>query len=94
MAKTRKYLKSLKGTKSMKMLKNTSKSAARGLKKVGSVTKNVITSSAPIVEKGVSKVYGTLATGFDLGVKGAKSVASGVSKMTKRKRSNRKSHRY
>ena len=77
----------------MKMLKNTSKSAARGLKKVGTVTKNVITSSAPIVEKGVSKVYGTLATGFDLGVKGAKSVASGVTKMSKRKRSNRKTHR-
>ena len=94
MAKTRKYLKSLKGAKSMKMLKNTSKSAARGLKNVGSVTKSVIASSGPIVEKGVSKVYGTLATGFDLGIKGAKSVASGVSKMTKRKRSNRKSRRH
>ena len=94
MAKTRKYLKSLMGAKSMKMLKNTSKSAARGLKKVGSVTKSVIASSGPIVEKGVSKVYGTLATGFDLGIKGAKSVASGVSKMTKRKRSNRKSRRH
>ena len=92
MAKTRKHSKGYK--KPMKMLKNTSKSAARGLKKVGSVTKNVITSSAPIVEKGVSKVYGTLATGFDLGVKGAKTVASGVSKMTKRKRSNRKSRRH
>ena len=94
MAKTRKHSRTSRGSKSMKMLKNTSKSAARGLKKVGSVTKNVIASSAPIVEKGVSKVYGTLATGFDLGVKGAKSVASGVSKMTKRKRSNRKSRRH
>ena len=92
MAKTRKYLKGYK--KPMKMLKNTSKSAAHGLKKVGSVTKSVIASSGPIVEKGVSKVYGTLATGFDLGIKGAKSVASGVSKMTKRKRSNRKSRRH
>ena len=54
----------------------------------------MIASSGPIVEKGVSKVYGTLATGFDLGIKGAKSVASGVSKMTKRKRSNRKSRRH
>ena len=92
MAKTRKHSKGYK--KPMKMLKNTSKSAARGLKKVGSVTKSVIASSGPIVEKGVSKVYGTLATGFDLGIKGAKSVASGVSKMTKRKRSNRKSRRH
>jgi hypothetical protein len=94
MAKTRKHSRTSRGSKSMKMLKNTSKSAARGLKKVGSVTKNVISSSAPIVEKGVSKVYGTLATGFDLGVKGAKSVASGVSKMTKSKRTNRKSRRH
>jgi hypothetical protein len=92
MAKTRKHSKGY--SKSMKMLKNTSKGAARGLKKVGSVTKSVIASSGPIVEKGVSKVYGTLATGFDLGVKGAKTVASGVSKMTKRKRSNRKTRRH
>ena len=92
MTKTRKHSKGYK--KPMKMLKNTSKSDARGLKKVGSVTKNVITSSAPIVEKGVSKVYGTLATGFDLGVKGAKGLTNGVSKMTKRKRSNRKTRRH
>ena len=85
MAKTRKYLKGY--TKPMKILKKTSKVAARGVKKVGDVTKNVITLSSPIVEKGVSKVYSTLETGFDLGVKG-------ISKMTKRKRSNRKSRRY
>ena len=90
MSKTRKHS---KGSKSMKMIKNTSKSAARGLKKIGSVTKNVVAKSAPIIEKGVSGVYGTLATGFNLGIKGAKSVASGVSKMTKKRRSNSKSHK-
>lgn len=94
MSKTRKHSKSRsRGAKSMKMLKKTSKSAARGLKKVGTVTKNVIVSSAPIVEKGVSKVYGTMATGFDLGVKGAKSVANSVNKMTKKRRSTHKSRR-
>ena len=90
MAKMRKH--SRKSTKSMKMLKNTSKSAARGLKKVGSVTKKLIASSGPIVEKGVSTVYGTLATGFDLGIKGAKGVASGVSNMTKKRRKHRRRH--
>ena len=87
MSKTRKHT---KGLKSMKMLKTTTKSAARGLKKIGSVTKNVVVKTAPIIEKGVSGVYGTLATGFNLGVKGAKSVASGVSNMTKKRRSNMK----
>ena len=90
MSKTRKHSKSLS---SIKMLKNTSKSAAKGLKKIGSVTKNVVVKSAPIIEKGVSGVYGTLATGFNLGVKGAKSVASGVSKMSLKRRSNSKSRK-
>ena len=89
MAKMRKHSRSLK---SIKLLKNTSKHAARGLKKVGSMTKKVIASSGPIVEKGVSTVYGTLATGFDLGVKGAKGVASGMSKMTKKRRHKSRRH--
>ena len=45
-----------------------------------------------VVEKGVSAVYGTMATGLDLGVKGVKSVAKGVSKSTKRKRTRSRSH--
>ena len=65
-----------------------------GLQTVGSTAKDMAKISLPIVEKGVSKVYGTLATGFDLGIKGAKSVASGVSKMSKRKRSNHKTRRH
>ena len=45
--------------------------------------------SLPVVEKGVSAVYGTMATGFNLGLKGVKGV-SGVAKgMTKSKRSRR-----
>lgn len=52
----------------------------KGLTKVGTTAKNVAEASIPIVEKGVSAVYGTMATGLDLGVKGVKSVAKGVSK--------------
>lgn len=60
----------------------------KGLTKVGTTAKNVAEASIPIVEKGVSAVYGTMATGLDLGVKGVKSVAKGVSK---RKRSRSRS---
>lgn len=52
----------------------------KGLKKVGTTAKDVAKASIPIVEKGVSVVYGTMATGLDLGVKGVKSVAKGMSK--------------
>lgn len=52
----------------------------KGLKKVGTTTKNVVSASIPVIEKGVSVVYGTMATGLDLGVKGAKSITKGLSK--------------
>ena len=60
-----------------------------GLQKVGTAAKYVATTSVPIVEKGVSAVYGTMATGFDLGVKGVKHVKSVAKRMTKSKRSTR-----
>lgn len=63
-----------------------------GLQKVGTTAKDVAKTSVPIVEKGVSVVYGTMATGFDLGVKGVKGVAKGVTK-TKRTKRNRKGGR-
>jgi hypothetical protein len=75
------------------MVRNTANTAIHGIKKVGSVAKNVVSKSSPIVVKGVSTVYGTLATGFDLGIKGAKSAAKSVSHMKQKKRSNRKTHR-
>ena len=58
----------------------------KGLKKVGTAAKGVAIKSAPVVEKGVSVVYGTMAKGFDLGIQGVRSVAKGISK---RKRSKR-----
>ena len=43
-----------------------------GIQKVGSTVKNVATGSVPLVKKGFSQVYGTLATGFDMGMSGLK----------------------
>jgi hypothetical protein len=61
----------------------------KGLKTVGTTAKDVAKISIPVVEKGVSAIYGTMATGFNLGVKGVKGV-SGVAKgMTKSKRSRK-----
>ena len=83
MARTRSNRKSL-----MKSIKNTTNKVLpvvdNGLKTVGSVTKTLAKKSVPIVEEGVSAVYGTMTTGFDLGVKGVKNVASSISMSKKR----------
>ena len=65
-------------SKAVPMVKN-------GLKSVGATVKNVAIKSAPTVNKGLEGVYGALATGFDMGIKG---VTKGVSKMTKKSRSS------
>jgi hypothetical protein len=54
-----------------------------GLKTVGKTAKGVVMKTEPVIESGVSKVYGTMVEGFDLGVKGVKGLTS---KMTKSKR--------
>ena len=87
MTKSRKSKKSniLKGLK-----KTTSKAVPiveSGLKSVGSTVKTVAIKSAPTVNKGLEGVYGALATGFDMGIKGVK---KGVSKMTKKRSSSRR----
>lgn len=79
MAKSRKHRESI--VKSItKTANQTLPVVDKGLKTVGSTAKTVVNASLPIVEKGVSAVYGTMATGLDLGVKGVKSVAKGMSK--------------
>jgi hypothetical protein len=59
-----------------------------GLKTVGKTAKVVAVKAAPVVEKGVSSVYNTMVTGYDLGVKGVKqfSAKKSRSKRTKRHR--------
>ena len=52
----------------------------KGLTTIGNTAKDVAKVGVPVIEKGVSVVYGTMATGLDLGAKGVKSVAKGVSK--------------
>ena len=83
MAKSRKnnILKSVEKTSS-KVLPVVDKS----LKKIGTTSKDVAKKSLPVVEKGVSAVYGTMATGFNLGVKGVSSVAKGMTKSKRTKR--------
>ena len=77
----------------IKTITQTTKSALpvvnTGLKKVGTVAKDVASASMPIVEKGVSAVYGTMATSVDLGIKGVKSVARGVKKISRKRRATR-----
>ena len=63
---------------------NTGKKAIPVLKTVGNTAKVVAIKAAPIVEKGVSEVYDTMVTGFNLGVKGVKQFSE--------KRSRKKRH--
>ena len=51
---------------------------ASGINTVGTKVSNVALKSTPFVKRGVSDVYGVLATGFDMGVKGVKTGVSGV----------------
>jgi hypothetical protein len=60
-----------------------------GLKTIGKTAKVVAVKAAPIVEKGISDVYNTMVTGYDLGVKGVKSISS-KSRRTKRHYKGRK----
>jgi len=63
----------------MKTINKTARNALpvvnNSLKTVGTTAKDVVEASIPVVEKGVSAVYGTMATGLDLGVKGVESVS-------------------
>jgi phage-related protein len=94
MAKTRKTKKHLFSSitsttgKALKVVNN-------GLNTVGSVAKGVVVKSSPIIENGVSTVYGTMASGIDLGVKGVKTVAKGLNMKTKKRRTkhNKRKHK-
>jgi hypothetical protein len=79
----------------LKSIRSTSEKALpvvdKGLKTVGTTAKYVAVKAAPVVEKGASVVYGTMARGFDLGLKG---LAKGITKRRKyKKRGGRKTYR-
>lgn len=88
MAKTRKnHSKKNHSRKSyLKSIKTTTKKVLpvvnSGLKTVG----KSVQKSAPIVEKGIAGIYGALATGFDMGIKGVKSISKKYKKNTTKKR--------
>jgi len=65
------------------------------LKNVGVMAKNVAKETLPIVEKGVAAVYGTMSSGFNLGIKGAKNVASNIQSVSrKRRRQSKRSKKH
>jgi len=91
MAKSRKHHRRSKKGSKKNLFRNIKKTTQKvipvvnsGLKTVGKSVKVAAEKSAPIVEKGISGVYGALATGFDLGVKGMGKMMK--SKQTKRRR--------
>jgi hypothetical protein len=96
MAKSRKH-RSQKNHKRnlLKSIKKTTKkvipAVSSGLKTVGKTVTIAAEKSAPVVEKGISGVYGALATGFDMGVKGVKRGVTMISK--KRHGKTHKRHR-
>jgi hypothetical protein len=60
------------------------KSVNKGLKTAGVVAKGVVKETIPIVEKSVSAVYETIATGANLGIKSAKNIGKGVKNTLKK----------
>ena len=83
MAKTKSYRRHKKSRMSYRVLPQ----VEGGLEMVG----NKAIKASPVVEKGISNVYNTLATGFDMGVKGVQTTIS--TRRSKRHKKSRKSRR-
>lgn len=73
-------------------IKNTNKNVKKSLPVVNNslktaavVAKDVTKETIPVVEKGVSSVYGAMSTGFNLGVSSAKKVGKTIKKISKGK---------
>jgi hypothetical protein len=90
MGKSHKHRKSSSSTMNniKRTVNNTLPVVDKGIKKIGLSAKSVAKASAPVVEKGVGIVYETMATGLDLGVKGAKKVSSQLSKSKRSSKSS------
>lgn len=77
----------------VKSIKNTANKALpmvdKGLKSLGKASKNVVESSIPVIEQGVSKVYDTMSSGLDLGVKSVKSITKKVTSKRSRSRTRK-----
>jgi len=88
MAKSRTTRKSV-----MKTITKTTEKALpavnKGLNTVGNAAKNIASASIPVVQKGVSAVYGTMASGFDLGIKGVKTLSKRVKTIARSRKASR-----
>jgi len=81
-------------TKKASMFKNkVPKVLGKGLETIGTTAKNIAVNTAPVVEKGVSTVYGTLASGFNLGKNVAKNIIKNKTKKHSRRTRRRSHHR-
>jgi hypothetical protein len=90
MAKSRKSRNSRKGKGFIRRTANkTLPVVNKGLTTVGTTAKDVAAVSIPVIEKGVGVVYGTMATGLDLGVKGVKTVSKNISKRSRSRSASR-----
>jgi hypothetical protein len=58
----------------------------QGLTTVGKTAVKVAEKSRPIIEKSVGKIYGVLAEGFDMGLRGIKKTASKMRKTRKHRK--------
>ena len=72
-------------TKSRRNRTSSLANLGKGLESVGYTAKNLAVEATPIVERGVSTVYGTLASGVNLGT----NVARGIVSSRKRSRKHR-----
>jgi hypothetical protein len=84
MKRTHKRSRRSKKNNVTRSIKRTMPKVKKGLKVVGKTAVNVTKEATPIVEKGLGKIYGVLAEGFDMGVRGVKKT------MDKKKRTNKR----
>ena len=83
MAKTKSYRRHKRSRTNYRVLPR----VEGGLEMVG----NKAIKASPVVEKGISNVYNTLATGFDMGIKGVQNTIS--TRSSRRHKKSRKSRR-
>lgn len=90
MAKTKSYRRHKRSRTNYRVLPR----VEGGLEMVG----NKAIKASPVVEKGISNVYNTLATGFDMGIKGVQNTIStrrsSRSRRHKKSRKSRRARRY
>ena len=94
MTKSRKYRFSRSSKKRTNFIKNIGRTTKRvlpvvksGLSTIGQNVKSAATKSEPAIKQGFKSIYGTLATGFNMGLNKLSSVGKSYSKRRSSKRS-------